>query len=336
MKEVRSLCSGVGKSIFHIALWTLLFASCAVAEAQQTVKVYRIGYLSNSQGLEFREEAFRHALQELGYTEGKNLVIEWRFAKGSVRLRPQLVEELVRLKVDCIVATGSGETAIAQKATSTIPIVMMSSTDPVGTRFVASLAQPGGNITGLTSISGDLGGKVLELLKEIVPALSRVVAAEPAGGISQDLFFKETDAPARALGIKLVRVPYRGPKDFAEIFRTATRERAEGLLSRIPPTTPSAQRKQFIDLAAQNRLPAIYFEALWPDAGGLMSYGPDRLAMYRRAATYVDKILKGAKPADLPVEQPTKFELVINLKTAKQIGVTIPQWVLVKADRVIR
>jgi ABC-type uncharacterized transport system substrate-binding protein len=203
MKEVRSLCSGVGKSIFHIALWTLLFASCAVAEAQQTVKVYRIGYLSNSQGLEFREEAFRHALQELGYTEGKNLVIEWRFAKGSVRLRPQLVEELVRLKVDCIVATGSGETAIAQKATSTIPIVMMSSTDPVGTRFVASLAQPGGNITGLTSISGDLGGKVLELLKEIVPALSRVVAAEPAGGISQDLFFKETDAPARALGIKL-------------------------------------------------------------------------------------------------------------------------------------
>jgi putative ABC transport system substrate-binding protein len=319
-----------------LTLCTLLFALCGSASAQPSGKVYRIGYLSNGQGIEVREEAFRQALQELGYVEGKNLVIEWRFIKTRARLGAQLAEDLVRLKVDCIVATGSGETAIAQKTTRTIPIVMMSSTDPVGTKFVASLAHPGGNITGLSSISGDLGGKALELLKEIVPALYRVVAAWPAGGVSQDLFFKETDAPARTLGIKLIRVGYRGPEDFAEIFRIANRERAEGLLSRVPPTTPSAQRKQFVDLATQNRLPAIYFEALWTDAGGLMSYGPDRLTMDRRAATYVDKILKGAKPADMPVERPTKFVFVINLKTAKQIGLNIPQSVLFRADRVIR
>jgi putative ABC transport system substrate-binding protein len=314
----------------------LLFAFCVSAGAQEQGKVPRIGYLSAGRGIEVREEAFRQALRELGYIEGKNLVIEWRFAKGRVSLRPELAAELVRLKVNCIVAAGSGETAIAQKATSAIPIVMMSSSDPVGTKFVASLAHPGGNITGLTSISGDLGGKVLGLLKEIVPGLSRVIGAEPAGGRSQDLFFKETEEPARALGIKLLRVPYRGPEDFEEIFRTATRERAEALLSRLPSTTPLAQRKRFVDLAARNRLPAIYFEALWTDAGGLMSYGPDHRAMDRRAAVYVDKILKGANPADIPVEGPTKFEFVINLKAAKQIGLTIPQSVLFRATKVIK
>jgi putative ABC transport system substrate-binding protein len=326
----------MGKRFFGITLSPLLLALCFAAHAQQVQKTYRIGYLSAGRGIEVREEVFRQALRELGYTEGKNLVIEWRFAK-SRQSRAELAAELVRLKVDCIVATGSGETAIAQKATSTIPIVMMSSSDPVGTKFVASLARPGGNITGLTSISGDLGGKGLELLKEIVPGLSRVIGAEPAGGSgSQDLFFKETEEPARALGIKLIRVPYRGPEDYEEIFQTATRERAEALLSRLPPTTPLAQRKRFVGLAAKNRLPAIYFEGTWADAGGLMSYGPDRLAMDRRAADYVDKILKGAKPADIPVERPTKFEFVINLKAAKQIGLTIPQSVLFRATKVIK
>jgi putative ABC transport system substrate-binding protein len=314
----------------------LLFALCSSAEAQQPAKTYRIGYISSGRGIEVREEAFRQGLRELGYVEGQNLVIEWRFAKGQVRQRPEIAVELVRLNVDCIVAAGSGETTIAQKATSAIPIVMMSSTDPVGTGFVVSLARPGGNITGLTSISGDLGGKALELLKEIVPTLSRVVAPEPAGGVSQDLFFKETEIPARALRVKVIRFPVRGPEDFEEIFRTATRERAGGLLNRLPPSTPSAQRKLFADLAAKSRLPAIFTEGLWATAGGLMSYGPDRHAMDRRAAHYVDKILKGSKPAELPVEQPTKFELVINLKAAKQIGLTIPQSLLYRADRVIK
>ena len=317
-------------------LATSLLVTASIGDAQQPNRVYRIGYLSSGPGIEVREEAFRQALRELGYVEGQNLVIEWRFAKGRISQRPELVAELVRLKVDCIIATGSGETAVAKKATSAIPIVMMSSTDPVGTGFVASLARPGGNITGLTSVSGDLGGKVLELLKEIIPALSRVVAPNPAGGVSQDLFFRETEISARALGIRLIRVPIRGPQDFDEIFRTATKERADALLNRVPPTTPSAQRKRFVDLAAKSRLPAIYFEGMWVDAGGLMSYGPDRLAMDRRAATYVDKILKGAKPGDLPVEQPIKFEFIINLKAAKQIGLTIPPNVLVRADRVIR
>jgi len=324
------------RKIFCVALCALLFALSSVAGAQQTKKIYRIGYISSGPGIEVREEAFRQALRDLGYIEGRNLVIEWRFANGRITQRPELAADLVGLKVDCIVATGSGETAIAKKATHTIPIVMMSSTDPVGTGFVASLARPGGNITGLTSISSDLGGKVLELLKEIIPVLSRVVAPHPAGGVSQELFFRETEISARALGVKLIRVPTRGKQDYDEIFRTAAKERADALLNRLPPTTPSSQRKRFVDLAEKHRLPAIYFEAMWPNAGGLMSYGPDRLAMDRRAALYVDKILKGVKAADLPVEQPTKFELVVNLKTAKQIGLTIPPNVLARADRVIK
>ena len=323
-----------------IRVWllaTVLLVTASIASAQQATKAYRIGYLTSGAGIELREETFRRALREFGYVEGQNLVIEWRFAKGPMSKRSDLAVELVRLNVDCIVTTGSGETAVAKNATSTIPIVMMSSTDPVGTGLVASLAHPGGNITGLTSVSADLGGKALELLKEIMPALARVVAPYPAGGISQNLFFRETDISARALGVRLMPVPVvRGSQALAEMFRTATRERADALLSRLPPTTPSVESKQLVNLAAKNRLPAIYFEAFWVNAGGLMSYGPNRLAMDRRAATYVDKILNGAKPAEIPVEQPTKFELVINLKTAKQIGLTIPPNVLARADRVIR
>jgi putative ABC transport system substrate-binding protein len=241
------------------AILTLPLFFGVVAHAQQTKKVYRIGYLSGGSSIQIREEAFRQALRELGYTEGQNLVIEWRFAKGRMSQRPELAAELVDLKVECIVATGSGETAVARKATTTIPIVMMSSTDPLGTGFVVSLARPGGNITGLTSVIGDLGGKAVEILKETIPALSRIVAPEPARGVSQDFFFKQTEVPARALGVKVIRLPIRGPQDFEQVFRTATEQRADALLNRLPPTTASAQRKQFVDLAAKTRLPAIYF-----------------------------------------------------------------------------
>ena len=256
--------------------------------------------------------------------------------RKAKRGNPDLVADLVHLKVDIIVVGGSGAARAAKKATSTIPIVMTSSTDPVGIGLVASLTRPGGNVTGLTSVTGELGGKLLELLKEVVPRLTRVVIPAPATSPTEDLFIKETESPARALKVQLIRFPVRGPQDYESIFRVASKERAHGLLVRIPVFTPSAQRKQILELAAKNRLPAIYQAKAWVDAGGLMSYGQDPDISYRRAATYVDKILRGTKPADLPVEAPTKFELVINLKAAKQIGLTIPQSVLYRADRVTK
>ena len=225
----------------------------------------------------------------------------------------------------------------AKKATSTIPIVMMDSTDPVGTGLVASLARPGGNITGLTSVSGETGGKLLELLKESVPGLSREVIPGPqVGRPAADLFMKETEILARALKVQLIRFPVRGPEDFESVFRVAAKERANGLLVRLAQRTSAAQRKQFVELVAKSRLPAIYGASNYVDAGGLISYGADRNVQFQRAAVYVDKILKGAKAADLPVEQPMKYELIINLKTAKQIGLTVPPNLLVRADRVIR
>jgi len=248
-----------------------------------------------------------------------------------------LTAELIRLKVDIIVADGSGPAEAAKKATNTIPIVMTSSTDPVGIGLVASLARPGGNVTGLSSVSGELGGKLLEILKEIIPQLSRVVVpGPPPGSSTQDFFIKETELPARALKVQMTRVAVRGPEDYENIFRVATKERAHALVVRIPPNIPSGQRKQFVELVAKHRLPAIYQTTNWIDAGGLISYGGDRNYQFQRTAVYVDKILKGAKPADLPVEQPIKFEFIINLKAAKQIGLTIPPNVLARADKVIR
>jgi ABC-type uncharacterized transport system substrate-binding protein len=237
--------------------------------------------------------------------------------------------------VAIILADGTSPALAAKQATSKIPIVMTTSSDPVGTGLIASLARPGGNVTGLSSNSQELGGKNLALLKEIVPRLTRVVMPTP-GSSSDDIYLKGTEAPARALGVQLLPVIVRGPEDFENVFRVATQKRANALLSRLQPRTSSADRKQFVELVAKSRLPAVYVSTNWVESGGLISYGPDRIAMYRRAATYVDKILKGAKPADLPVEQPTKFEFIVNLKAAKQIGLTIPPNVLARADRVIK
>jgi putative ABC transport system substrate-binding protein len=264
-------------------------------------------------------------LRELGYIEGRNLVIEYRHTERNADRYPDLASDLVRLKVDIIIGIGDGTspTIAAKKATSTIPIVMASTTDPVRNGLIASLARPGGNVTGLTNISADLGGKLLELLKEVDPKLSRVGIVIPGGPApANKLFIKETENPAGALRVQLITLVVRGPADYEGVVQVATKERANALLSWLPPGTPSAHRKQFMDLAVKSRISVISGQNLDAEAGGLLSYGWDRRNLYSRAATYVDKILKGAKPAELPVEQPTNFELVVNLKTAKQIGLT--------------
>jgi len=324
----------VRKLIAHLVALVLVALLAQTAEPQQAAKVPRIGYLAGDGSSP--PQAFVQGLRHLGYIEGKNITFEFRTTGKSERWA-DLAAELVRLKVDIIVADVTGAIVAAKKATSTIPIVMTDSTDPVGTGLVASLARPGGNITGLTSVSGELGGKLLELLKEIVPGLSRVVIPGPSvGSPATDLFMKETEIPAQALKVQLIRFPVRGPEDFESVFRVATKERANGLLVRLAQRTSAAHRKQFVELVAKSRLPAIYGASNYVDAGGLISYGADRNVQLQRAATYVDKILKGTKPADLPVEAPTKFELVINLKAAKQIGLKIPQSVLYRADKVIK
>jgi putative ABC transport system substrate-binding protein len=320
----------------------MLVVAGAVAQAQQPAKLHRIGVLSGGFPRSSPDiEALRQGLRDLGYVEGKNLVIEYRYAEANRDRYPDLLADLVRLKVDIIIGDGTGPSVAAKKATSTIPIVMTSTTDPVGNGLIASLARPGGNVTGLTNISGELGGKLLELLREIDPKLNRVALVIPGGqalelGAANKLFLKEIEVPARGLKVELVSLLVRGPEDYEGAVRAAIKERADALLSRLPPGTPSAHRKQFMESAAKSRLPVVSATNLDTEAGGLISYGRDPRESYRRAATYVDKILKGAKPADLPVEQPTKFELVINLKTAKQIGLTIPQKVLARADRVIK
>jgi putative tryptophan/tyrosine transport system substrate-binding protein len=332
-KSESSKATALGAMVF--TLCSILFALCVSAEAQQPAKVFRIGYLAG--GGSSLPQAFVQTLRDLGYVEAKNIAFEYRTTEGQSKRYPDLADELVRLNVDIIVAEGSRASLFAKKASSTIPIVMTSSTDPVGTGLVASLARPGGNLTGLTNVTGELGGKLLDLLKEIVPGLSRVVVpGPPPGTATEDFFMKETESAARALKIQLRRVPVHGPEEYESIFRVASKERANALLVRIPGFAPSAHRKQFVDLAAKNRLPAIYTTTNWMDIGGLISYGADRNVALQRAAVFVDKILKGAKPADLPVERPTKFEFVINLKAAKQIGLTIPPNVLARADRVIR
>jgi putative ABC transport system substrate-binding protein len=318
-----------------LILAAFMSVSVSLAQAQQPGKVPRIGYLADAGSSP--TEAFLQGLRDLGYVDGKNIAFEYRTTEGKSERRPDQVAELIHLKVDIIVADTTGAALAAKKATTTIPIVMTSSSDPVGTGLRASLARPGGNVTGLTSVTGELGGKLLELLKETVPRLSRVAIGLPGpDSPASKLFLKETEAPAQALRVQLITLWVRGPKDFEGAFRIATKERANALLVRVPPATFSPHLKQLAELTAKNRLPAISPARNWVDAGGLMSYGADQNVSFRRAAAYVDKILKGAKPADLPVEQPTKFELVINLKTAKQIGVTIPPNVLVRADRVIR
>ena len=315
----------------------VLVVTGAVATAQQPTKIPRIGFLGGSSpsAISARTEAFRQGLRELGYVEGKNIIIEYRYAEGKYDRLLALSAELVRLKVDVIVTVGPVPTRPAKEATNTIPIVMAQDSDPVGNGFVASLARPGGNITGLATLAPEISGKQLELLKEIVPKLSRVAVfgTSTRPGNAQSL--KETELAAGAFGVKLQYLDVRGPKDIETAFREARKGRADGVLVLQSPVFNS-QRKQIVELAVKSRLPAIYYAAEWVEDGGLMTYGVSFIDLYRRAATYVDKILKGAKPADLPVEQPTKFEFIINLKAAKQIGLTIPPNVLVRADKVIK
>ena len=307
------------------------------SEAQQAKKVPRIGFLGGASpaALSARTEAFRQGLRELGYVEGKNIVIEYRYAEGKLDRLSELAAELVRLKVDVIVTAGPTATRPAKEATGTIPIVMAYDADPVGSGFVSSLARPGGNVTGLSTVRVELSGKRLELLKEAIPKLSRVAVFwnPTTPGSAEGL--KEIEVAAQSLGLKLQPLEVRSPNDFDGAFQAATRGRAGALMILGDPIT-FIHRRRIVDLAAKSRLPTIGGQIEFAEAGSLMFYGPNDADMYRRAATYVGKILKGAKPADLPVEQPIKFELVINLKTAKQIGVTIPPNVLARADRVIR
>jgi putative tryptophan/tyrosine transport system substrate-binding protein len=317
-----------------ILVAVVLLALVVTAEAQQPGKIPRIGYLSGTP-TNPRREAFRQGLRELGYVEGKNILIEWRSAEGKFNRLPELAAELVRLKVDVIVTGGPNATRPAKEATATIPIVMAFDTDPVGNGFVASLGRPGGNITGLSTLAPEISGKQLELLKEIVPKLSRVAVLGNSTLPGNAQALKEVELAAGAFGVKLQYLDVRGPKDIETAFRAASEGRADAVLV-LGSSVLVSRQTQVADLAAKNRLPAIYPQSDYMDAGGLMFYGVSITEMYRRAAVYVDKILKGAKPADLPVEQPTKFEFIINLKAAKQIGLTIPPNVLVRADRVIK
>ena len=325
------------KQLFSILLVVAVVVVAAIAHAQPPGKIPRIGYLSTNTpaAMSTRTEAFRQGLRELGYVEGKTVVIEYRYAEGKRDRLPALAAELVRLNVDIIVAAGGEGTASpAKQATNTIPIVMTNVTDPVGNGFIASLARPGGNITGLAALTEDLAGKRVELVKETFPKISRMAVLLDPEDPSKIVELKSIQAPAKVLGVNLQSIEVRS-SDFQSAFNAATRERAGALLVLQNGVTNTA-RKPITDLATKHRLPTMWAESGLMDAGGLMSYGPNYADLFRRSATYVDKILRGAKPADIPVEQPTKFEFVINLKTAKQIGLTIPPNVLARADKVIK
>ena len=325
--------------IITLALCAMLFALCSSADAQQPKKVPPIGYLAlgafTSTTATTRREAFRHGLRELGYVEGKNIVVEWRSADGKLDRLPTLAAELVRLKVEVIVAAASSVTRAAKEATTTIPIVFAQEGDPFASGFVASLARPGGNLTGLSALAPELTGKRLELLKETVPRLSRVAVLGTSTGSGYAQMLKESEVAAGALKVKLQNLDVSDPKDIETAFRAASKGRAEAVLVLGGPVL-ATHPTQVVDLAVKSRLPAIYNFPEFVEAGGLMTYGVSSPDLHWRAATFVDKILKGAKPADLRVEQPKKFEFIINLKAAKQIGLTIPPNVLVRADRVIK
>jgi putative ABC transport system substrate-binding protein len=318
-------------------LGAVLFALCSSAQAQQPTRIPRIGYLST---VSFsvnaaRIDALRQGLRELGYVEGKNIVIEWRSAEGKLDRLPSLAAELVRLKVDVIVAAAPPPTRAAKTATATIPIVMAFADDPVGSGFVSSLARPGGNVTGLSSLAPEISGKQLELLKEIVPELARVAVLGTSTVPQYGLVVKEIELAAKASGVKVQYLDVLNEKGIESAFRAANTEHAGAVVVLGSPILNS-QRTRIVELATKSRLPATYSRPEYVEVGGLMTYGVKITELFRRAASYVDRILKGSKPAELPIEQPTKFELVINLKTAKQIGLTIPPNVLARADRVIR
>jgi len=320
-------------------VWAMIFALCGSVEAQQTGKVLRIGFLdgSTASGMAVLVDAFRQEVSKLGWVEGKNIAIEYRFAEQKPDRLPELASELVRRNVDLIVVS-SGPAALAVKsATTTIPVVMANAADPMGEGIIASLARPGGNVTGLSARAVELNTKRLEILKDAVPKLLRVgLLSLPQGSKSVQLQLKDLRSAAMALKLKLEEIETQtDAKGLESAFKTAKQKQVGAIMT---PTTRAffAERKRIVELAAKYRLPAIYFQKEFVDEGGLMSYGADYVELYRRAAVYVDKILKGAKPADLPVQQATKFEFVINLKAAKQIGLTIPVDLLAKANQVIK
>jgi putative ABC transport system substrate-binding protein len=330
----------MNRRAFLTALSGGLLAAPLAAEAQPATKVPRIGFLAlNPAANPHLREAFRQGLRDLGYIEGRNVVIEYRDAEGKAERLPALAAELVAFKVDVIVTGGGTNAALAAKqATKTIPIVFASAGDPVTDGLVTSLAHPGGNVTGSSILSPELVGKSLELLTQAVPGVNRVALLWQPGAMvkrTEKDMLKTAEVAARALGVRLQVLEARGPADIDRTFSEMTRARA-GALTVLPSAIFFSERRRLVDLAAKNRLPAGYTQREFVDAGGLMAYGPSLADLFRHAATYVDKILKGAKPADLPVEQPTKFELVINLKTAKALGLTIPPSVLARADEVIQ
>ena len=330
--------------ILVYALPILILAIIHLAEAQQPAgKIPRIGFLSrelhpsDSRAAETRYlEFFRQGLRELGYIEGKNLIIEYRYADGRPERLPALAEELVRLKVDIIVTDTAASARGARKATSTIPIVMVSAGNPIQAGLVASLARPGGNVTGLTGLISELHGKRVEILKEVVPKVTRFAFLDDDDRVEQSPF-KYAQEAAQALGVKLQRIEVKtSDPDLDRAFRMLAKERVGAVMTTASFISTTLPRKRILELVEQNRMPAIHPNTVWMDDGGLMYYGAHSPDLYRRAAIFVDKILKGAKPADLPVEQPTKFEFVINLKAAKQIGLTIPPNVLARADKIIK
>jgi putative ABC transport system substrate-binding protein len=326
----------IGKIVSGLLLTAFLFA-VSLAEAQQAKKIPRIGFLGNStEALEANLIGpFREGLRDLGYVEGKNIIIEWRWAEGKYERFPALLAELVAAKVEVIVTAGTPATQAYQKAKLSVPLVMIAVGDPVGTGIVASLNQPGGNITGLTSISPEIQGKRIELLREVIPRLSHIAAIWNPKNAYHAIENKEIDSVAAALKMKVLYLGVEVAEQFDSAFAQILKERPEALLI-LADRVFLHNRGRIMDFSVQHRLPGIYAYVELVEAGGLMSYGPSYPGMHRRAAYFVDRILKGTKPADLPVERPAKFELVINLKAAKQIGVTIPPNVLARADRVIK
>jgi ABC-type uncharacterized transport system substrate-binding protein len=326
------------KKITVLTLCAVLLALSVPAEAQQQLKkLHRIGILlvGSSSFYSAWIDVFRQGLKELGYIEGKNIAIEYRYAEGKADRLPALAAELVGLKVEVVFTSSTPSVLAVKKVTSTIPIVFVSISDPVASGLVTSLARPGGNITGLSIVAVELSGKRLELLKEAVPSVTRVAFIWNSANPAQAPQWGEAQAAAQALGLQLQSLEVRSANDFDSAFEAALRERAQALVT-TPAALLGAHLKRIVEFAAKNRLPTMYGNPQFVDAGGLMSYAPDYTVQYRRAAIYVDKILKGSKPADLPVEQPTKFEFIINLKAAKQIGLTIPPNVLARADKVIK
>ena len=323
------------KNLKWLLLATFLLATVSLAEAQQPGKVYRIGFLSTVPPPAHQWDALLDGLRERGYIEGRHIVFERRFSEGKAERFPEFAAEMVRLRVDIIIVTTTPAAIAAKNATQIMPIVILTAIDPVGAGLVASLARPGGNITGLSVLAPELSGKRLELLKEVVPGMTRVAVLWNVANPANALTWNETQAAARALGLRLHSQEVRGSQDIKGAFALTAKVRPDALLV-LPDSLINIYRQQIVEFATQKHLPSAFSGRDWPVAGGLMSYGPSVPDLYRRAATYVDKILKGTKPADLPVEQPMKFELVINLKTAKQIGLTIPGWTLMKADEVIR